>query len=64
MDIVERLRNGGDDDDGVCRPFTTMHDAADEIERLRATLKTIAEGHTGKAMLMLLAQKALEHQRS
>jgi hypothetical protein len=31
-DIVERLRSAGDRDEG--RPYSTMHEAAEEIERL------------------------------
>ena len=40
-DIVERLRSAGDRDEG--RPYSTMHEAADEIERLRAALRPLLE---------------------
>jgi hypothetical protein len=36
-DIVERLRAAGDREEG--RPYSTMHEAADEIERLRELLR-------------------------
>jgi hypothetical protein len=35
-DIIDRLRSAGDRDEG--RPYLDMHDAANEIERLRAII--------------------------
>jgi predicted RNase H-like nuclease (RuvC/YqgF family) len=45
-DIIERLRVAGDRDEG--RPYSTMHEAADEVERLRehiAALQLAATAH-------------------
>jgi septal ring factor EnvC (AmiA/AmiB activator) len=42
-DIVEWLRSGGEFEDGQRAPHTTMHRAADEIERLRTEMQRMQD---------------------
>ena len=45
MDIVERLRGNADERLAGWQIVVIMHDAADEIERLREALKFYAKNH-------------------
>jgi predicted RNase H-like nuclease (RuvC/YqgF family) len=63
-DIVEWLRSGGEFEDGQRAPHTTMHKAADEIERLRAERDELRNTLNCIPNSILKAQAEIERLRS
>jgi predicted nucleic acid-binding Zn-ribbon protein len=63
-DIVEWLRSGGEFEDGQRAPHTTMHKAADEIERLRAERDDLRNTLDCIPNSILKAQQEIERLRA